>query len=62
MVTLEYLKESAIRNRSHTVGRAFCTALGLDLFEAEGWPVDERTPSEVLFCFRNFGSPMDGRR
>ena len=62
MVTMEYLKASAARNRAHTVGLAFCRALGLGPSEAGGRPADGRTPPDVLSCFRNFGSPMDGRR
>lgn len=62
MVTLEYIKASAIRNRRHDVGRAFCRALGLcpEPRARGAWGRDAY--AGVRECMANRGSPMDGRR
>ena len=66
MVDIAYIRRRAWECRAHTVGRAFCKALGIDAGASMG-----RTPRrgkhreprrfEVMECFKNFGSPMDGR-
>ena len=61
MVPIGYIRRRAYENRGHTVGRAFCRALGVatDVRTARR----RRRPelAGMRWCFRNYGSPMDGR-
>ena len=60
MVTAEFIRERAMANRRHTVGRAFCIALGIyDQGSAPSKPRERKEYEGVMWCFRNFGSPMD---
>lgn len=60
MVTAEFMRERARANRRHTVGRAFCIALGIDAMESAPSKSGEGKEYEgVMWCFRNHGSPMD---
>lgn len=67
MVDIAYIRRRAWECRAHTVGRAFCKALGIDAGRVEGGRSARRGKYreprrfEVVECFRNFGSPMDGR-
>lgn len=63
MVPIGYIRRRAYENRGRTVGRAFCRALGI---RTDRGPEERRRrPRELAgmgWCFRNYGSPMDGRR
>lgn len=63
MVSREYLERSALANARHTVGRAFCIALGIEVPRSE--PKQPRPQDEyegIGWCFANHGSPMDNVR
>lgn len=63
MVTVEYIRKAA-ESCDTAMARAFRKALGLPVLRAEapvGRIVSEEAADEIEWCFRNFGSPMDGR-
>lgn len=68
MVTLEYIRASALAHSHTVVGCAFCKALGI----TPNHSMDERGNAALVFeerkmrglrwCFENHGSPMDRGR
>ena len=63
MVTIEYIASAALANAHRVVARAFLRALGIDAPREElgRWPIVPAEDAELAWCFRNHGSPMDGR-
>lgn len=62
MVTRQYMAMRAMENSHHTVGRAFCAALGLGAMPARsetGAPA--RIDGDIERCFANRISPVDAR-
>ncbi len=63
-MSIEEIRERVSRSRSTTlVARAFRMALGLPLTPVpESRIIHQETFGGLDECFRNHGSPMDGRR
>lgn len=68
MVTLEYIRASALAHSHTVVGSAFCKALGItpnhSMAECGNAALvfEERKMRGLLWCFENHGSPMDRGR
>lgn len=61
MVPIGYIRRRAYENRGHTVGLAFCRALGIGTDRRPGGRRSRPELAGMRWCFRNYGSPMDGR-
>lgn len=62
MVSLGWMRSRALANSEHTVGLAFCRALGVEPARRRGRAACRARRAEGLMeCFRNERSPMDGR-
>lgn len=67
MVTKDYLAQAAMhayRRKGTLMARAMLKALGIDVpphMPAHGSVVSYESYTEIMECFANHGSPMDGR-
>lgn len=68
MVTLDYIRASALAHSHTVVGRAFCRALGIKPKRSAAkrgnaaLVAEERRMRGLRWCFENHGSPMDRGR